>query len=175
MPVPISVHSTGTRVFSRIMIPFALGSLGALVLPSLIGGVPFASLHPRLPEEWQGYMIHSWEYEAHAAFQASFSVRPFRTGGDEVDAGEYLRYHRDGDGLIGDYSVFEDDLVREIPPFPLEDLMNFLNRRGYGPSPGDLIAVLMVLFFCIPFFLPIRQRYSRKKSLLVYNDKRIAA
>jgi hypothetical protein len=180
VPVSISVHSMRIKEFSRIMVPFALGSLGALVLPSLIiGSHNAAGDNLLVPAEWRGYMINSGEYEAHAAFQASFSLRPFRTGGDNQDSGEYLRYHRGGDGLIGDYSAVEGGHTPEVPPFPLEDLMNFLSRREYIRSPaytsGDLFSVLAVLFFCIPFFLPIQQGHSKKKRLLVYNDKRIAA
>jgi hypothetical protein len=180
VPVPISVCSMGIKGFSRIMVPFALGSLGALVLPSLIIGPNNAAGDNLLiPAEWRGYMINAGEYEAHTAFQASFSLKPFRTGEDNQDNGEYLRYHRGGDGLIGDFSAIEDDRTREIPPFPLEDLMNFLSRREYTRSPvstsGDLFSVLVVLFFCIPVFLPIQQGHSKKKRLLVYNEKRIAA
>jgi hypothetical protein len=42
-------------------------------------------------------------------------------------------------------------------------------------TSGEFFAVLAILFFCIPVFIPIRQRHSKKKRLLVYNDKRIAA
>jgi hypothetical protein len=174
VPVPISVHSPGIRVFSRIMAPFALGALASLFLPPLIFGYT-----PPVPAERQGELISPGEYETHAAFQASFSLRPLRTGGDDPGEGEYLRYRRGEDGLIGDYSAVEDDRGGEIPPFPLEDLMNFLARREYAQppanTPGELFPVLGALFLCIPSFLPIGQRHSKKKKLLVYNDKRIAA
>ncbi|MDR2631075.1 MAG: hypothetical protein LBC60_09150 [Spirochaetaceae bacterium] len=182
VPVPISVSFLGSGGFSRIMIPFALASLGALLLPPLIlgsGDTPGRNAAASSPvsTEWQGYMINSEEYEAHARFQASFSLRPLRTGGDNPEYGEYLRYHRAGDGLIGDYSAAEE--IPELPPFPLEDLMRFLTRREYARlpvyTPEDLFSVFMVLFFCIPIFLPIGQKHSKKKRLLVYNDKRIAA
>ena len=179
VPVPISVHSPGLRVFSRVMAPFALGSLASLFLPPLVlpgyaaGGVPQA------PAERQGDLISPGEYETHAAFQASFSVRPLRAGGDDPGEGGYLRYRRGEDGLIGDYSAVEDNRGGEIPPFPLEDLMNFLARREYAQGPvntsGELFPIFGALFLCIPGFLPIGQRHSKKKRLLVYNDKRIAA
>jgi hypothetical protein len=61
----------------------------------------------------------------------------------------------------------------------LEDLMSFLVRREYTQppvnTPGELFPAFGVLFLCIPAFLPIRRRHSKKKRLLVYNDKRIAA
>jgi hypothetical protein len=124
-------------------------------------------------------VISPGEYETHAAFQASFSLRPLRAGGDNPGDGEYLRYHRGADGLIGDYSAVEDARGGEIPPFPLEDLMNFLVRREYAAppvnTPGELFPVFGALFLCIPSFFPIGQRHSKKKKLLVYNDKRIAA
>jgi hypothetical protein len=180
VPIPISVPPPGADKFSRIMIPFALGSLGALFLPSLILGPGYAAEgKPPVSTEWQEYMINSEEYEAHAVFQASFSLRPLRTGGDNPENGEYLRYYRAEDGLIGDYSVVEDNRAQEIAPFPLDDLMNFLTRRKHIQTPvytpGDLLSVFMVLFFCIPIFLSVGRKHSKKKRLLVYNDKRIAA
>ncbi|MFP3089820.1 hypothetical protein LQZ21_05785 [Treponema sp. TIM-1] len=180
IPVPISVPFSGIAKFSRIMLPFALGSLGALFLPPLILGSGYAAAdNPPVSAKWQEYMINSEEYQAHAAFQASFSLRPLRIDGDTPDHGEYLRYHRADDGLIGEYSAVPDDHVREITPFPLEDLMNFLARREHiRPlvyTPGDLLSALMVLFFCIPIFFPFGRKHSKKKRLLVYNDKRIAA
>jgi hypothetical protein len=179
VPVPISSHSPGIRVFSRIMVPFALGSLASLFLPPLILRGYAAGDAPPVPAERQGELISPGEYETHAAFQASFSLRPLRAGGDNPGDGEYLRYRRGEDGLIGDYSAMEDDRGGEIPPFPLEDLMNFLARREYTQSPvnapGDLLPVFGALLLCIPGFLPIGQGHSKKKRLLVYNDKRIAA
>lgn len=180
VPVPISLPFPGMGTFSRIMLPFALGSLGALFLPSLILGSGYAlGDNPPVSVEWQEYTINPGEYEAHAAFQASFSLRPLRPGGDNPENGEYLRYHRAEDGLIGDYSAAEDGHLREIAPFPLEDLMNFLTRREHIRTlvytPRDMIPVFMVLFFCIPVFFLRGRRHSKKKRLLVYNDKRIAA
>jgi hypothetical protein len=180
VPVPISVPPPGTGKFFRIMIPFALGSLGALFLPPLILGSGYtAGDNPPVSTKWQDYMINFEEYEAHAAFQVSFSLKPLRIGGVNREHGEYLRYHRAGDGLIGDYSAVEDNHAREIPPFPLEDLMNFLTRREPAQAlvytPRDLLSVFMVLFFCIPAFFPIGYTHSKKNRLLVYNERRIAA
>ncbi|MDR1108032.1 MAG: hypothetical protein LBL19_03250 [Spirochaetaceae bacterium] len=180
VPVRISVYAGRGGAYSRVMAPFALASLGALLLPSLLAGPASAVVHGALSQaEPPGEVIRPGEYEAHAAFQASFSLRPLRTGVDAPDPGPYLRYHRGNDGLIGDYAAMEDAGVGEIPPFPLEDLMNFLAHRNYAPAPAaapeDRLPVFGALLLCIPIFLQIGQRHGKKKGLLVYNDKRIAA
>jgi hypothetical protein len=182
VPVRISVYSGRGGAFSRLMAPFALASLASLFLPSLILAAGHgAGRGNGLPSQAEppGEVISPKEYEAHVAFQASFSLKPFRTGGETPDPGPYLRYHRGIDGLIGDYSALEDAGAGEIPPFPLEDLMDFLARRKYAPAPAntpeDRLPVFAVLLLCIPVFLQMRQKHGKKKGILIYNDKRIAA
>jgi hypothetical protein len=180
VPVRISVYSGKGGAFSRVMAPFVLASLGALLLPSLLAGPASGAPRGSPPQaDPPGEVISPGEYEAHAAFQASFSLRPLRTGGEAPDPGPYLRYHRGSDGLIGDYSALEDVGTGEIPPFPLEDLMNFLARGKSARAPvsaaEDRLPVFGALLLCVPFFLQIKRRHGKKKGLLVYTDKRIAA
>jgi hypothetical protein len=178
VPVRISSFTGGGVVFPRLMAPFALASLVALLLPPLIfGSGSVAGGASALPPDVPGEVIRPEEYEAHAAFQASFSLRPL--GGETPGRGAYLRYYRGNDGLIGDYSLMEDAGAGETPPFPLGDLMNFLARRKYTPAPANAprerLPVFGALLLCVPVFLQIGQKHGKKKGLLVYNDKRIAA
>jgi hypothetical protein len=178
VPVRISSFSGGGVVFPRLMAPFALASLVSLLLPLLIFGSGYTTGRASaLPEDVPGEVIRPEEYETHAAFQASFSLRPL--GGETPERGAYLRYHQGDDGLIGGYSVMEDAGGGETPPFPLGDLMNFLARRQYTPAPANAprerLPVFGALLLCVPVFLQIGQKHGKKKGLLVYNDKRIAA
>jgi hypothetical protein len=134
------------------------------------------------------------DYEAHLAFQRSFSLRPledaerFKTHPESLPYSEYYHYSIGDDGLVmkagegtaqtgfdapsyGDYG--------EFPPFPLADLMGFL--EGYTPvvSPvrtsGNLIAILFILIPALPSLIRGGRRERKGGSSLVLNDKRIAA
>ncbi|MDR0624131.1 MAG: hypothetical protein LBG10_06845 [Treponema sp.] len=173
-PVPVK-----SLEFPRIMLPFICASLlPALPLPPF-SGVSSAGDSVFFGE--QGGMIREGEYHAHAAFQASFSYRALGSGG----AGEpaYFQYRLGDDGLIAGREA--DIAPREnIPPFPLKDLMNFLETGG-KPSPQDwspltfaqLAPVLAALLFSFPAFIR-RVRGDKKgeiRLLYRYKEKGIAA
>jgi hypothetical protein len=180
VPVPISGHTIRRARSSPLAVPFALASLLVLVQPSLPdflsrpgpgGGPGWTAM--------EGVPVDSSAYEAHSAFQRSFSRRPLRYGEGAAGDGEYLRYRRGADGLIGETLPGESGGGEgEIPPFPLEDLTAFLKGPGVpapGHTPEELIAVLTVLFFCVPALFPASKGRRNKKRNLIYNDKRIAA
>ena len=183
VPVPISGHALQRGRSSRLAVPFALASLAVLVLPSLPIFLPRSgSGGGAVWTGMEGSPVDSSAYESHAAFQRSFSRRPLRYGEGAVEGGEYLRYRRGADGLIGEaFPVGTADPGSgegEIPPFPLEDLTAFLQAPGLsssGHTPEELIAVLSVLFFCVPALFPVPEGCRNKKKKLIYNDKRIAA
>ncbi|MDR3161053.1 MAG: hypothetical protein LBU28_05495 [Spirochaetaceae bacterium] len=180
VPVPISGRSIQRGRPFRIAVPFALASLAALVLPPLLGFLPRSDSGAGLA--WTGmeaFLVDSSAYEAHAAFQRSFSRRPLRYGEGPSEEGEYLRYHRGADGLIGGAQPGDTGGEGGLPPFPLEDLTAFLRSSGSG-SPNshtrkELIPVLTVLLFCVPALFPAPERRRNKRKYLIYNDKRIAA
>jgi hypothetical protein len=162
--------------FFRLMIPLALVSL----LPAL----PFFSGSP--PPGGPAFggrdlILREAEYRAHAAFQAAFSYRPL--GSRETGEPAYLRYVPGDDGLIAGGTA---DLVpaADIPPFPLRDLMDFL-ETGEGPSPKDqnpfilasLVPLLAVLLFSLPAFIQRLwgDKEQKKRLLYKYKEKGIAA
>jgi hypothetical protein len=165
--------------FFRIMFPCILASLLSVLLPPLFPGLVPAGTSSLFEDE--GLIIHEAEYRAHAAFQGSFSYRVL--GGDALGEPAYFRYILGDDGLIAgaqaDFPAQED-----IPPFPLRDLMNFLETKG-KPAPGDrgfltaqdLVSVLAVLLFSLPAILrPVWGDKKKKKRLLYkYKEKGIAA
>jgi hypothetical protein len=95
----------------------------------------------------------------------------------------YVRYYLGEDGLIAGSSAYPSSYTGGetggIPPFPLEDLMNFLTHYRTGSSPelswGDYIAVLTVLVLAIPGLVRFGGVRRKKGGFFLYNDKRIAA
>ncbi|GHV63500.1 hypothetical protein AGMMS49587_13740 [Spirochaetia bacterium] len=127
-------------------------------------------------------LISAAEYRAHAEYQRRFSLLPLgRHGFDEAS---YFHYDIDDHGLIakaGSPLAFLDGGLREIPPFPLEPVMEFLGKPGSVGNMRDLdlfelIPVLLVLLLSIPALGGGRGK-GKKKGSAIYNDKtkRIAA
>jgi hypothetical protein len=164
------------------MLPFALGAVFSLFLTALPSGASRApvsageDLLRGLP------LIREEDYRKHLAFQASFSLTPL---GGRADFA-YESYRLGEDGLIA--GVLEDSggddcsktggLSRDqdFPPFPLADLTAFLESGDLRPGiEGDRIPAALGGLLCIPVLLRAAFRYRKKKKMLVYSDKRIAA
>jgi hypothetical protein len=131
-PAPLSGVCAAGKQGAALMLPFVLAALlAALFAPVMPGARRAASLSAAFPAELR---ITEADYRAHAAFQASFSIRPLGrdsagTPGDASVPG----YTRDSDGLISPVSkplAVPEDLVlpQEFPPFPLQALMEFLGK-----------------------------------------------
>ncbi|MDR3333524.1 MAG: hypothetical protein LBT13_01360 [Treponema sp.] len=189
---PVTIMEEHPAFFPRTIIPFALVSFQALLVPRMLGNVnPYHQ--PASLEDHFLCVIDATEYERHAMFQASFSITPLGDG----DASTYVRYYIGEDGLItGAYTqalpVYDDidkkdknQKKQEIPPFPLAGLMEFLGNSAHTDAqhaPGsnttevpEFIPETLVLGFCIPAIFQRKQGKGKKKKMLVYNDKRIAA
>jgi hypothetical protein len=180
VPVPILKSPVKKLLASRAPLPFALSSCIALLFSVFGGGfsglpaddVPFPS--PPL--------ISAAEYRAHAEYQRHFSFSPLGRNGFDEDA--YLHYDMGVDGLITNAAAggLNDADLPAIPPFPLEDLMEFLGNRGSAGAVlgiGDMgivefVPVLLALLLSIPA-LSGGGRKGKKKGPDIYNDKRIAA
>jgi hypothetical protein len=200
LPVPIADVSLKPSFFSQIMVPFALASLGFLFLPGVFPGGDFSG-NARGEAKWDTRRsINDAMYREHVRFQLSFSLNPLGSGvaasGESVEPlRSYLRYSLGEDGLIGETVVSADypgDIFfagGEIPPFPLQGLIEFLDHYIYtvprmvspsaenlkGVFRGDLFSVLIALGLCIPLILWDQQGYKKKRKLFIYRDKRIAA
>jgi hypothetical protein len=198
---PVSIQESAGTLYSRGMIPFALASLGALLLSPLVMDTRYeVSAAP------EPFLISAADYENHLAYQASFSQRPLGGGSPG-----YEHYRLGDDGLIDsiDYGAVYGSAAAltdgpnygpaaaisegwaSAPPFPLETLMAFLegnldegNLVPQGTNPkgirgvynsGDLNAVALALILVIPVLFSLGQKPRRQKRLFVYHDKRAAA
>jgi hypothetical protein len=99
----------------------------------------------------------------------------------------YYHYSIGEDGLItgtaaGNYPFdmeAENPDEREHPPFLLADLMDFL--EGHTPvvnqvhTRNDLISIAFIVALAAPPFIHAGKRERKKRSLLILNDKRVAA
>ncbi|MDR0760436.1 MAG: hypothetical protein LBF74_10075 [Treponema sp.] len=180
----------------RTILPWVPAAVLALVLPLLL---PEPDTEPSVELSRENIpLVYAGDYEAHLAFQRSFSLRLLEDTGTFSSPSEYLpysgyyRYAIGADGLImetgredgggpaqtgveaapiGDYGVF--------PPFPLADLTGFLT--GYTPAvnyihiPEDLISIALILIPTFSSLIRFGRRERKGGSSLVFNDKRIAA
>lgn len=103
------------------------------------------------------FLVSPADYEAHIAFQRAFSRKPL--GSDSGESG-YFHYYLGEDGLIAGMEEESHEGEEEIPPFPLENLMEFLlqyNNRAAKAAPAQgkewIAAVLFAAALVPAFFL----------------------
>ncbi|MDR2186252.1 MAG: hypothetical protein LBO80_11405 [Treponema sp.] len=180
-PVPIAGSFRGS-LFPAAVLPFALGAILSLFLSALPSGVRKAPVSAGGDFLQNLPVIREEDYQNHLAFQSSFSVTPLGEGEDFA----YRSYYLGEDGLIA--GVLEDSGGNrfpeagplpgdgDFPPFPLADLTAFLERGDPRPGTGeDRIPAILGGLLCVPVLLRAAFRYRKKKKMLVYSDKRIAA
>lgn len=196
-PVLIFPRKVKTFSFFPSLLPFAVISLVALFLPQT-----FATRRENTALVDLGFFVTRDDYSKHVAFQRSFSYRPLNQ--PEYTQEGYLRYYLGSDGLIAGRDVVESlqkeslslsaEFPPEIPPFPLEKLMEFLINyhkhaviktagetelllREHRPVlPGNLeewISVGIILMMCIVDL--IKRGILASKRLPALRDKRAAA
>jgi hypothetical protein len=187
LPVPIRDASPRPLYFFRPLVPFALASLGAFFSPLLFPGPSFSP--GAVPEEPPP--ISKEDYQTHAAFQLSFSVNSLEGEGHGDDSGtdeargSYVRYYLGEDGLIAGTRGYDGEFIRrdrendDIPPFPLEKLVEFLENYNHADAGnfrwGDIAPVLIALGLCLPGTLRWGRKGRRGGKHFIYTDKRIAA
>jgi hypothetical protein len=193
IPVSILPPRLKTNGFFRYFFPFALASVLSLslslpVFAGLRGGPDIISpiqTFLRSVSESELFtpspVIRKADYERHAAFQASFAVVPLGTEAESLDQVRYYRYRLGEDGLIDGIS----DSARgthflpggeEIPPFPLEKLMDFLvdyNNRAGSHNPVDKpldkrewLPILLIVLSALPFLFRRRNKDRSLRNLL---------
>ena len=189
-PIPLLPLRTKTFSLFPFLLPFALGSFFALVLPAFLPGersyipVPENVMDPQ-------YLVSPEDYYRHVDFQNSFSYRSMNTGNDAA-SGEtlnpegYLRYYLGDDGLIAGSAYSPNTVEAEALSFPLEKLMDFLiyydklqeepaqKTEPLDPSVREWILAAIILTFCCMSGL-LRPGIVPGKKLPVRWDKRIAA
>jgi hypothetical protein len=196
-PVSIKKPALGIPAFfryfkrncPRTILPWIPAAVLALVVPLVLPGsvVPGGELMTRdIP------VLHAGDYEAHLAFQRSFSLRSledtvgYKTYPGYLPYSDYYRYSIGNDGLVMEAGLeTEGELAQtgavreEFSPFPLADLMGFL--EGYTPAAntahtlGDLISIVLILIPALPSLVRGGRRERKGGNSLVLNDKRIAA
>jgi hypothetical protein len=183
LPIPIREPPFSLNSLPRITLPFALASFLSLFLPLFgpaekgPGIFPAAFSHTDSSLAAAPDIPTKEEYEAHFAFQSSFSLRPLDPR-DQTKGAAYLAYYLGEDGLIAgsqETTGLAAPDYPEIPPFPLEELGVFLeNRENYtvrGTGAGDIFAALVILLLALPAGFR-RSREKRKMgSFFIFNDK----
>ncbi|MDR2785250.1 MAG: hypothetical protein LBB83_04970 [Treponema sp.] len=182
-PVPIREPSFTLSSLPRIMLPFAFASFLSLFLPLL--GLPekgpdiFSAASSSTDSSLAAVsnIPAREEYEAHFAFQSSFSLHPLGPR-DQAENGAYFAYYLGEDGLIAGSRETAGPAVPdypEIPPFPLEELASFLengrNQAIRRNRAGDIIAALIILLLALPScFRRVREK-RKTGSFFIFNDK----
>jgi hypothetical protein len=173
------------------MAPFILAALILLILPLFFADTAAPAPVFRGGREWTGWKsplaLNAEAYREHVEFQQAFSRMPLGAVPSSVgSAPAYLRYSLDEDGLINgaveDISSIEEELAaEEIPPFPLDGLIDFLTNYNYtdpgsgAPYSGQLLCLVIVLSLCILLILRDRREQRMGGKRAMYMDKRIAA
>jgi hypothetical protein len=176
-----------SRNYPRIILPWAPASVLAMLLLLFVlpgsGAGTGASLDGMTA-------VNAGDYEAHLAFQRFFSLRSLYQ--KDLPYSGYYRYSIDEDGLVVEAGPaawespgqtgaalvgYGDD--ERFPPFPLADLVDFL--EGYTAdenpvrAPGNLISIGLLLIPVVPSLIWAGRKEGRKRNALIMNDKRIAA
>ncbi|MDR2784031.1 MAG: hypothetical protein LBB48_09390 [Treponema sp.] len=190
-PVPIIGSIAKAPLFTRAVIPFTLAAFLALVLPDTLGLIPYREPSGYLKDR----LIQASDYEAHLAFQTSFSFTPLGEDREaEADNG-YLQYQLGDDGLIAGAARLpkaqdgvaaangvQEKIVGDFdhfPRFPLKNLVDFLSESGHneknivetGIDTRDILPIALLIAPCILALFNIGQKRYRKKNMLVYSEK----
>jgi hypothetical protein len=183
-PVPIA-GASGEPFFPVSILPFSLAAVLSLFLSALPPGFYGSPVSTGGDLSRELSLVREEDYLNHLAFQASFSLTPL----DERADSAYESYYLGEDGLIA--GVLEDSggdrggspspetgvpRDRDFPPFPLADLTAFLEKGDPRPETRESpVPAVLGGLLCIPVLLRAAFRYRKKKKMLVYSDKRIAA
>jgi hypothetical protein len=178
LPVPIRDTPYRLLLSSWAVLPFGLAALLSLLLPRFLGALPA----PQAAEYPGEHRLMREDFENHLAFQSSFSLRPLPSAGEGAAEGGYFRYHLDQEGLItegeGD-SGFRYPETREIPPFPLEKLLDFLETYqktyAFNYTNREIVSALLGFALGLPALLRAGRKRRKGGDFFMYNDKRIAA
>jgi hypothetical protein len=118
------------------------------------------------------------DFDEHIRFQKNFSFIPL---GENIENPQYKNYQMGDNGLVVDagiaYSV-SSEMIDEVS-FPLGDMIHHLEGSSEQTiqwiSFGTIIPLFSFLFLAsFAVYLELKGR-GRKKTISMYNDKRIAA
>jgi hypothetical protein len=163
-PVPITAFPFRKPAQLRFVIPFCIAVLLALLIPVLVPEP--ALLINKFDLISADTLVEQADYEAHAFFQSSFSLFPLGTALEERKEQLYKHYILESNGLIA--ASENSGITYDIPPFPLETLMDFL--KDYQdiqvfkvPFRYTLhfVWVVLALVFLLLCCIPIKSRITK--------------
>jgi len=142
-PVPILRRRSFTFAFSWAMLPFAAVAL-VLVCVNFAISPSQPSVFPPLPS---ADAVTEADYYTHYRFQSTFSYRTLHTSLEDG----MTQYELAPDGLLGQTGDFSTQDTSVPPPFPLGDLLQYLDTAGQGRGTVYLLLfTLLPLFFIFP-------------------------
>jgi hypothetical protein len=195
--VPIAIRTGTKRRLPLTALPFTLASVFSLVVP-LFAQPSMQALDTKTKNE--APLISVKDYQDHINFQKKFAFMKLvnANGTAAVNGGAvlYLNFELGPDGLLhiidGGPSANNmlDGSAADIPPFPLENLLNFFNNTDSNADSADsaekiftpavfdirgLIAVLIALavYFLYPESAVLGNGKKEKNRL--YLSERIVA
>jgi hypothetical protein len=159
-PVPIFSRRSIPFTFSWAMLPFAAVAL-VLACAGMVVSAPGPAAALTLPT---ADTVTEADYYSHYWFQSTFSLRSLHA--PEQDMGIY---ELTPDGLLGQTGGDNATEIESsaVPPFPLGDLVQYLNNPGRGQGAiYTLLAALLPLLFVFPILF----RGSRISDPLLHNQ-----
>jgi hypothetical protein len=177
--IPVEIRPRGAEKRRLIIaaLPFMLVSAGALFAPFFYSPRADFQAQPVIFDtKAKSYVpaIGAEDYDAHVSFQKNFTIKKLTRAVPETRPsspaevngnGAYINFEPGGDGLlrpVADGAVLSagiEKTITDIPPFPLENLIAFLNGGSVGGNDvftrqnfdfRALIAVLAALALYIP-------------------------
>ena len=145
VPVPILSRRSDTFAFSWAMLPFAIAAL-VLACAGIAMPATGRAVAPLLPPSGS---VTEADYYAHCRFQSMFS---FTSLHETLEHDGMAVYELAPDGLPAQSSSMETGLSPAgIPPFPLADLVRYLDTAGRGGGMmHSLLFALLPLLFVFP-------------------------
>ncbi|MCL2066114.1 MAG: hypothetical protein FWG99_01455 [Treponema sp.] len=169
-PLTIIKRRIPDFVFTVYMLPFAITAFLPVIFEPMRHGSNTGALYGNY--SFDSRIIDEREYYAHIAFQTSFSGNSLDRNG-----AVYASYVQDSDGLISPVQKAASDelfMPMDIPPFPLKDLMVFMdtygNRNIYTYKKGSSIAALIgSLLVVLTILIFINIQWGDKKQKKYYH------
>jgi hypothetical protein len=186
VPVEIRPRREKQHRIAFVTLPFTLASVAVIGIPLVTQASPQTLPHLFTPDPGKGIpALDADNYKRHIDFQKTFSFRKLGGAGNE-DSG-YVGFETGSDGLLypaaGNTPVGTGIVsgVSGIPPFPLEELIAFLNREDGGAvvtqglDVSGLIAVMLALLLYIPNFLFALYGNGKKERNKLYITESVTA
>jgi hypothetical protein len=158
---------------AALALPWTIAAVLALVLSLLISAGPDRAAPQASLKNSPSDFVSEEDYRNHIAFQQNFAMRrlspPAEEGGGHPQEA-YLRYRVDENGLFHEGEPWTaPESGAEFPPFPLRNLLAFLQTDHAIAAPvagaGQLAAILISLLEYVVIVVLLGRRLGHRKSL----------